>query len=51
MAGARRDTMSMADPLAASMDAGALPQDDGVLPYLLSPQEHHRYQPVDAADR
>lgn len=51
MAGARRDTMAMADPLAASMDASALPQDDGVLPYLLSPQEHHRYQPVDAADR
>jgi sigma-E factor negative regulatory protein RseA len=52
MVGARRDTMAMVDPLAAtSMDASAFPQDDGVLPYLLSPQEHHRYQPVDAADR
>ena len=53
MVGAHRDTMAMADPLAAaSMDASAFPQDDGVLPYLLSPQEeHHRYQPVDAADR
>lgn len=52
MVGARRDTMAMVDPLvAASMDASVFPQDEGVLPYLLSPQEHHRYQPVDAADR
>lgn len=52
MVGAHRDTMTMVDPLAAdSMEARAFPQDGGVLPYLFSPQEHHRYQPVDAADR
>lgn len=47
----RNDTMAWAAPMQRSDLADAVPQEEGVLPYLLSTQNRHRFDAVDAADR
>lgn len=51
MIGNRNDALAWTDPMARVEAGGALPQEEGVLPYLLSTQNRHRFQAVDAADR